>query len=131
MSGASVSGTCAQRILGDRIGRLLVTLSRNGREPNRLESHHLLDAFSYLVEGQCTLCEQAISDAEAAANGTPQRISLIRTSVDPVTVTRLRERLDGIIASFPPVAPSSCAAKPRTADDLSVSTQSSCLGPQK
>jgi hypothetical protein len=81
-----------------RIDRLLLAVNRQGRELNRLESHHLLDALSYLAEGRWALCDQAIGAAECGFAAAREDLLSVPASIDPVDTARLRDRLNAISA---------------------------------
>jgi hypothetical protein len=84
------------RRLARRIQRFLDELNRQGREPNRLEGHHLLDALAHLSGGECQLGEEAMERAEQASRPDEGQLRPVRPSFDPVTVARLREHLNSI-----------------------------------
>jgi hypothetical protein len=88
----------ARRRLAQRIRRFLDGLAQQNRDPNRLESHLVLDALSYLHAGQWTLGEDAISRAEQAAGASRDQLAGIRPAFDPVTVARLQDHLGAIVA---------------------------------
>jgi len=87
--------------LVQRIDRFLLAVNCQGRALNRLESHYLLDALSYLAEGQWTLCDQAIAAAERGSAAAHEDLFSVPASIDPVDIVRLRDRLNAISAMSP------------------------------
>jgi hypothetical protein len=86
--------------LAQRIQQFLQELGRQGRGPNRLEAHYLLDALSYLHAAQWVIGEEAMRRAERAAEAEPERLSSVRPVYDPVTVSGLRDQLQIIMARY-------------------------------
>lgn len=85
--------TVTQRKLASRIGRFLDGIDHQKREPNRVESHYVLDALAYLKSEHFELGEEAMRQAERSMRPDEGQVRQVRPSVDPISVASLRDSL--------------------------------------